>query len=119
VLEEITMVRGKTPKSPSRNIILSPGKPKSIKRNFVLEYLGACKEEYDAGKRLEEGEYVQGMFNSWRLYCQQLGIPAGAPTAFRQVVMHLKRDGAIEHYATRPADQAHFWPRNYYRVILE
>jgi len=33
--------------------------------------------------------------------------------------MHLKRDGAIEHYATRPADQAHFWPRNYYRVILE
>ena len=102
-----------------RKVVLSPGRPKSEKRDFVLEYLNACKEEFAAGNRLEEGDYVQGMYNAWKLYCHRRQIPEGTATAFRQVVHHLKVDGLIEHYATREAEAAHFWPRNYYRVILE
>lgn len=113
------MVRETTRPQPARNIVLSPGKIGSVKRNFILEYLGACKEAYAAGERLEEGEYVQGLYNAWKHHCYQMEIPAGTSTALRQVVHNLKKEGAIEHYATRPAEKSHFWNRNYYRVTLE
>ena len=103
----------------TQDIILSPGRVGSAKRNFIFEYLGKCKEAYDRRERQEEGEYVQGLYNAWKHHSQRLGIPAGTPTAFRQVIYNMKKEGIIEHYATRPAEKNRFWDRNYYRVTLE
>jgi hypothetical protein len=102
-----------------RNLVLAPVRRPGEKRNFVLEYLGICKEEFCAGNRLEEGDYVQAMFNAWREYCRKLEIPPGTPSAFRTVISNLRKEGIIEHYATRPAERASFWNRNYYRISLE
>jgi len=113
------MPKKKTVSIDKRNIVLSPGRPQNEKRQFILEYLGMCRDAYLAGERLEEGDYVQSIYNAWVNYCDKVGIKPGSSGALRQVIYYLKMDGAIEQYATREATREHFWPRNYYRVILD
>ena len=98
----------------------------SEKRDFILAYLYKCREEFLAGTREEEGDYGQGMWNEWQTYCVGRNVNAqrgkgkrldpGSSSAFRHMIHVLKSEELIEQYASRPADNPHFWDRNYYRI---
>lgn len=111
------------PKKPvvptKRKVVLSPPRPKGEKRTFVIEYLQACQEAYRAGERQDEGEYVQGIYNAWRYHARLYNIVPGSASAIRTVILNLKNEGIIEHYATHPASKPQYWPRNYYRLTLD
>jgi|LSQX01.1.fsa_nt_gb hypothetical protein len=98
----------------------------SEKRDFILQYLYRCREEYRAGTREEEGDYVQGIWNAWQDYCVDANMNArsgakrkldpGTSSAYRRMLYVLKSEGLVEHYATRPSENPSFWDRNYYRI---
>lgn len=98
----------------------------SEKRDFILQYLYRCREEYFSGVREEEGDYVQGIWNAWQDYCVDMNMNArsgskrkldpGTSSAFRRMLYVLKSEGLVEHYATRPSENPSFWDRNYYRI---
>ncbi len=113
------MTRKSDPIPVKRKVVLSPPRPKGEKRSFVVEYLNACQEAYNAGERQDEGEYVQGLYNAWHYHCRKHNIDPGTPASIRNVVYCLKRDGIIEHYSTQEASKPQFWPRNYYRLTLD
>jgi phage/plasmid-associated DNA primase len=94
-------------------------KPPARRRNFILSYLFKCKEAYEAGERDEEGEYVQGLYNAWQRYAEHMGYKVGSANAFRQALYKLRNDGLIELYATGQASNPAFWPKSYYRIVVD
>lgn len=100
-------------------IVSGESRPPAYRRNFILSYLFQCKEAYERGEREEEGDYVQSLFNAWQRYAERIGKKPGTLNAFKQVLYGLRDEGLIEFYANRPASRAGYWPRSYYRIVVD